>query len=199
MTDAQKRMKTIISFTYLFFAFLSSAHAQEELNETSYHRHTLGISFQLYPAGVITTITTEYIQINNSSLLLRIGGNFADRKDYSDYNDNETGAGFGGTIGYRRYFHMGNGKIIAGLNTDIWNMWINWKNDIGEANETSGQTYTLVLQPWLESGYFLQLNNSPIQLGITLGFGREINIITDGKDVGQGWMLSLLFYGQYAF
>lgn len=192
-------MKTIVAFTTIFFAFLSSTPAEDKPDEASDQRHILGVSLQLYPAGIIATINSEFIYTVNSSLFIRVGGNFTDRKDYSDYNDNEKGSGFGGTIGYRRHFHLGSGKIITGINSDIWNMWINWKNDIGEANETSGQTYTLVLQPWLESGYFLQLDNSPIQIGISLGFGREINIITDGKDVGQGWMISLLFYGQYAF
>ena len=56
---------------------------------------------------------------------------------------------------------------------------------------TSGTTYTLVVQPWLEAGYFFNLKNSSSQIGITSGFGREINAISDGKDVAQGWIASV--------
>jgi hypothetical protein len=126
-------MKTLLSLFLSFFIGLYSGFAQEELSEASGHRHTLGISIQLYPAGIITTLNGEFIHSDKSSLLLRIGGNFADRKDYSDYNDNEKGSGFGGHIRLSRYFQLGSGKIIAGLNADVWNMWIKWKNDIGEA------------------------------------------------------------------
>jgi len=49
----------------------------------------------------------------------------------------------------------------------------------------------------LEAGYLVPLKKSPLQVGITAGFGREINIITKGKPVGQGWMKSVAFYFQY--
>ncbi len=85
-----------------------------------------------------------------------------------------------------------------GSNLDVWNMWIDWKNNIGQPNQTQGRTYTLVLQPWLEAGYFIPVNKSPIEIGITTGFGREINVITNGKPVGQGWIGSVSLVVQFA-
>jgi hypothetical protein len=42
-----------------------------------------------------------------------------------------------------------------------------------------GQTYTLVLQPWLESGYFLNLGNSPISL--------ESHWVLEGNKYNNRW------------
>ena len=77
-------------------------------------------------------------------------------------------------------------------------MWIDWENDLDKINYTAGRSYTLVIQPWLEIGYFLKLGDSPIQIGLATGFGREINIITKGEDVGQGWMNSASLSFQYS-
>ena len=126
-----------------------------------------------------------------------MGGNFTDRQDFSDYNDHEEGSGFGGTFGYRKHFPQKSGDFIVGLNADIWNMWIQWYNDYGFAT-TYGTSYTLVLQPWIEAGYLFRFSHSPIQIGLSGGFGREINVITEGEEVGHGWMGSVLLYAQYA-
>lgn len=165
--------------------------------DTIHSFKTVGLSLQIYPAGLISCVTFENYVSQKGSLLFRLGINYADRKDYSPYNDNEKGKGFGGSMGYRKHVPLKLGKIVFGLHCDIWNMWINWKNDIGEPNYTKGQTYTLVLQPWIEGGYFIRLKSIPLQFGITTGFGREINVVTNGKDVGQGWMNSLLLHFNY--
>jgi len=132
-------------------------------------------------------------------MLIRAGVNLIERKDYSQYNDHEDGYGLGASIGYRRHFFLHHGQIIAAFNMDLWNEWINWENNIGEPDQSTGKTYTLVLQPWLETGYLTGINKSSLQYGITAGFGREINVITDGNDVAQGWILSLLLHFQYTF
>lgn len=179
--------------------FVQVSFAQQTPNTTSGAKTNLGISSQIYPAGIIFTLNAEFSNNAKSSLVLRGGGNFADRKDFSPYNDNEKGNGFGASIGYRRHFKLWRGNLVAGINSDIWNMWIDWKNNIGMLNETQGRTYTFVLQPWIEAGYFYPIKSTPIQVGASLCFGREINVITDGKGVGQGWMRSLLISFQYSF
>lgn len=186
--------------TTLFFCclFISSiAFSQTVQNQNNDGRTDIGLSVQLYPAGIIPTVNLERYLSENSSLLFRLGGNFADRQDFSDVNDNEEGSGFGGTIGYHKHYPLKKGEIIAGFNTDLWNLWIDWRDGIGTPNETSGTTYTLVLQPWLEAGYFFNLNNTKSKLGITAGFGREINVITNGEEVAQDWIASLSL--QYKF
>jgi len=130
-------------------------------------------------------------------MLLRAGCNLIERHDYSDVNDHEAGFGLGASIGYRKHIPLKKGEIMAAINTDLWNEWINWENNLGFTGETTGQTYTLVLQPWLQTGYFTKPNKRSLQYGLTAGFGREINVITDGQEVAQGWIGSILLHLQY--
>lgn len=185
----------IFIFTLFFISF--NTRAQTVANELDSKRLDLGLSVQLYPAGIIPTVNLEQYLSEQSSLVYRLGANIVDRQDFSEENDQEKGAGFGASFGYRKHYLLKKGKIVAGLNLDIWNLWINWKNNSNGDGMTSGTTYTFVMQPWLEGGYFFNLKNSNSQLGATLGFGREINAISNGKDVEQGWMASLT--AQYLF
>ena len=68
-------------------------------------------------------------------------------------------------------------------------LWIDWRDEVSEAAERSGSTYVFVMQPWLEDGYFLDFKNSTTQLEITLGLGREMNLITNGDVVAQDYLL----------
>jgi len=190
--------KSTILIIAILFLYVSYSYPQNVAYEDSINKTDFGLSAQFYPAGIIAALNAEHYIAENSSLIFRLGGNFVDRKDFSDENDNEKGSGFGGSFGYRKHFRTRKGRIVLGLNIDAWNLWINWKNNIDEVNAASGTTYTLVLQPWLESGYFFNLKNSSSQIGITAGFGKEINAITNGKDVEQDWIASLLLQYQFS-
>lgn len=181
-----------------FLVFISCAVSSLTHSQTSAKETNLAASVQLYPAGTIPTINLEQFVSKNGSLVYRLGGNFTDRRDFSDENDSEEGAGFGGSFGYRKHFSVGNDKIIAGFNTDLWNLWIDWRDNVGSPAEADGRTYILVLQPWLEAGYFFKLNNTRSSLGLTAGFGREINVITNGEDVAQGFIASLSIQYQFS-
>jgi len=172
-------------------------HSQTMSTQDKNTKIDMGISLQAYPAGLIPTLNLEHYLNDRTSLVYRLGANIVDRQDFSDENDEETGAGFGGSFGYRKHFPLKKGKIVAGLNVDAWNLWIDWENGGNSVNSTSGTTYTFVVQPWLEGGYFFNIKNASSQLGVTLGFGREINAITNGKDVEQGFIASLSI--QYVF
>ena len=187
-------MKRIIYLIFSFTLFYSQlSFSQTDSTSLKY----LGAAIQIYPAGVIATVHKEVFYDYSTSLYFRLGGNFANRHDYSPYNDNEKGSGFGGSVGYRKHKTLKKGSLLIGANLDTWNMWIDWKNDIGETNQTQGTTYTLVLQPWLEGGYFTDFNNAHSQIGVTAGLGREINIVTAGKKVAAGWIGSLSIYLQF--
>jgi hypothetical protein len=193
-------LRTTFYILFILQAAVSiEANAQNTIDSNNAKRTEMGLSMQWYPAGIIMTLNSEIFAGNKSAMLLRSGGNFINRRDYSPYNENENGSGFGGTLGYRRHFYRKSGYFIAGFNTDIWNTWINWKNNIGQPNPTFGRTYTLVLQPWIEAGYFANPGESPFQFGLCSGFGRELNIITIGKAVGQGWINSVSLQLQYSF
>ncbi|MEM9648435.1 MAG: hypothetical protein AAF969_08135 [Bacteroidota bacterium] len=186
--------KYVILGLLLYISGVGAAYSQD--NKDTAAQTTLGVSAQLYPAGFIPTLNLEHALNENSSLLVRVGANIVDRKDFSDVNLTEEGEGFGGSVGFRKHYPSGKGKFIAGLNLDIWSLNIDW-TDVGPADAPiSGSTYTLVIQPWLEGGYFLPIKNTKSQLGLTLGFGREINAITSGEEVEQGFIGSLLLHYQ---
>lgn len=187
-----KILRYILSLTVIMTISLKiTAQSEQEKGDL-----LLGVSAQLYPAGFIPTVNLEHFLASNKSLVYRVGVNIIDRQDFSTENDNEEGFGYGGSVGYRLHFPSGKNKFITSLNLDVWNTRINWQDGLTTATPTSGVTNTLVLQPWLEGGYFITLTPKSL-LGITAGFGREINVITDGEAVGQGFIGSLSV--QYTF
>ena len=181
-----KRKFNMVAF--LLVLMISATSAQNaSLNEGTH----LGVSVQAYPAGIIPTVNLETYLNEKSSLLFRLGANFTDRQDFSDVNLTEEGEGFGGSIGFRKHFPLKTGKIVAGIITDLWSLEIDWTDNGPGDTLISGTTDILVLQPYLEGGYFLPIKNSSSQIGLTLGFGREINIVTDGDEVAQDFIASI--------
>jgi hypothetical protein len=142
----------------------------------------LGVEFQAYPAGIIPGITGEYQWSETSSLVFRVGANLADRQDFSGLNDDETGWGPGGTVGYRYQFK--NTGWYLGARTDFWWMKIDWQD--ADEVPASGTTRIGVLQPTLEGGYCW--NRELWKFGVGTAQGFEINVISRGEDVGQGFI-----------
>lgn len=182
---------------FIFLLLSLCVFSQETKVANQSHKVDYAISAQFYAAGFIPTFNADVYLNQNSSLLFRVGANFVDRQDFSEFNDNETGNGFGASLGYRKHYPLKKGKIIAGINNDVWNLWIDYKNAPDSNRPSSGTSYTLVLQPWLEAGYLHPIGNKEKQLGLSLGFGREINAITNGRKVAQGFIGS--FTLQYVF
>lgn len=167
--------------------FSMQSFAQSEESKTR-KKIEIGTELQVYPVGFMPMITSNVFLNEKWALRFRIGGNFADRQDFSGYNDNEIAKGFGGSFGVVKYFSpWGKGKPFVGLTLDTWNMWTEWHDEVQTSNQTSGTTYNLVLQPWANAGYQYPISNK-WNAGISVGFGREINVITRGAKVGEGWM-----------
>ncbi len=179
-------MKFIAIAVFCFSASLQQVCGQA--TSCSRGRLDAGLELQCYPAGFIPTLTANFFAVNNVALRVRLGGNFANRTGLSPYNQYERAKGYGGSAGLVTYFPYKHGHFTTGITTDVWRMWTNWQNDQGTPTASSGTTYTFVLQPWADAGYLYQLKNTRTNLGLTLGFGKEINVVTKGKPVGQGWM-----------
>lgn len=191
-------METKKTLFICYFAILSlSAFAQNERDSIS-KKIEFGTEFQLYPVGYITTITSNIFIRENLAIRFRVGGNFADREDFSGRNDDEKAEGFGGGIGLVKYFPYRKGNFIAGVHLDGWNMWTDWKDGVNTINPTQGITYNFVVQPWINGGYLYDVSKK-FNVGLTAGFGREINVITSGKKVGEGWMGSLSLIANFSF
>lgn len=149
-------------------------------------RLSLGIEFQAYPAGQMYGLRGEYFINKKSELNLRIGYNRAFRYDFSGLNDNEQGGGWGFTPGYRHHFTKGLARnFFVGARCDFWWLSIDW---IDEDNiPRTGNTQITVVQPTIELGYTLRFGiNNGWRLTPAIAFGQEINVVTNGDEVGQG-------------
>lgn len=179
----------------IFFAGLLLTSLQlfsQSLENINHKKIEIGTELKLYPVGYIPMITTTIFTKKDWAIRFRIGGNFANRQDFSGYNDDEVAKGFGGSIGMIKYFTpWKKGQPFVGVTLDTWNMWTKWKDGL-----QTGTTYNLVLQPWANIGYQYPVS-SKWNTGISVGFGREINVITNGEKVGEGWMGIAVFSINY--
>lgn len=183
---------------FIGLSFISmKSFAQSEESKTR-KKIEIGTELQLYPVGFMPMITSNYFLNDMWALRFRIGGNFADRQDFSGYNDDEVAKGFGGSVGVVKYFSSwGKGQPFVGVTLDTWNMWTEWQDGLQTSNPTSGTTYNVVLQPWANAGYQYPISNK-WNVAASIGFGREINVITRGEKVGEGWMGIATFSVNYA-
>ncbi len=188
--------KRAVLILILSFCVISGLFAQKNENAGSTHKKQAGVEVQWYPAGWIVGPVFNYFINPKHVLNFRAGVNMANRHDWSGLNDDEQGTGFGGSIGYRFLFTPKRNSFFLGARIDLWNMKINWENDPGTVQETSGSTRLLVLQPSVEMGYWINFKNSKWDMLLSGGIGQEINIKTNGKEVGQGgmWLLGISTY-----
>lgn len=170
---------------FLVFAGISTSCAAQLQLKSGYWE------LQGYPAGKILGLTFEYGSKSNFYHHFRLGYNSTNRKDFSDFHDNEKGGGPGLSLGSRYYF-MEQERLgfFAGLRTDLWYMGIKWKDYKPDTKivSRSGKSQILVFQPTIEIGYFLNVAKGPYRIGFGMSNGREINIYTKGEKVMQDWI-----------
>ena len=169
-----KKLFTVL----LSLSFFQTVFSQDI--EMGYTTTDIGGEFQWYPAGTITGLHIAFNSKLHNSFHFRVGYNKTDRKDFGKHDD-EKGSGWGGTVGYRYYFKPFPHKFFIGARTDLWSMTIDWKQ-----GTQSGTSKTMTLQPTFEMGYTFFVND---QMFITPSFanGVEVNIKTDGQEVGNGF------------
>ena len=144
-----------------------------------------GLEIQVYPAGIMPGIVSDWYLKDHFALNTRLGLNMANRHDWSGFHDSEKGTGYGGSIGLRYYVHPECDGLLFGVRSDLWKMRINWeKHDVTPIEK--GHTDILILQPTAEIGYLWRLKESKWNIGAILALGFEINIKTEGEEVGQG-------------
>ncbi len=150
----------------------------------------VGAELSGYPAGVIAGFHAQTPLDEHASLTYRVAHNFTSRGDFGEHDDEE-GGGFGGGFGYRRFLNEGRAGWLWGGRIDLWDLEIDWEDGGGTPAAVSGTTDVLVLQPTAEVGYGFRFGEEGWRLELTLGLGAEINIDTDGEDVGEGAILLL--------
>ncbi len=152
----------------------------------------IGFEFQAYPTGLIPGVRLALGLGDQDELHLRLGYNFIRHRDLGVHED-ERGNGFGFTLGYRHYFSPELKGWFLGLRDDTWFNTIDWRDNIGQTNEISGRTNIVVVQPTAEGGYLFETKDGNWTIAPALGFGFEINVVSNGADVGQGAILLVGF------
>jgi len=146
---------------------------------------SVGLEFQAYPTGLIPGVRIATQTGEHGEFNIRLGYQIIDHQDFG-VQDDETGTGIGGTLGYRYYLKDGHQGFFGGVRTDLWFNTIDWTNGVLTPSPSQGQSNITVLQPTAEVGYRFVLGESNISIAPALGFGVEWNIATKGLPTGQG-------------
>ena len=181
-----RSVATIILLTIFSFVFSENSNAQNKgILE-------IGPEVQVYPAGFMTLGRVDWKLSEQFTFNARVGYNFARRQDFGEH-DNEEGGGPGIVLGARRYFKSKYQGLFVGGRVDLWRMEIDWRDEVLSGPARIGSTDITVLQPVAEVGYTFELADGKWTLSPTAAAGVEVNISTDGEDVGEGgiWLGSL--------
>lgn len=145
-----------------------------------------GGELQVYPAGVIATARLEQNLGPDEAVSYRVGWNETDREDDGEHDDEE-GGGPGVGVGYTRWLEEDRRGWFWGADVDLWQLDIDWRDD---SPPEEGSTDVLVLQPTARGGYSMAAG-AGWRVDWTVSLGAEINVDTDGEDVGEGAILLL--------
>ena len=151
----------------------------------------LSFAFQAYPTGLISGLQIEKGFQDKNAIHFRFGYQFIRHGDLGVQED-ERGDGFGGSLGYKRYFKDDFQGLFLAARSDLWWNTLDWTNDIDQPNATHGTSKIVVLQPTLQTGYLIPFGKD-FFFTPTLSFGYEVNIQTKGADVGEGAIILLGF------
>ena len=112
------------TFFTLLFTFCSIAlFAQSE------SLYEIGVETQVYPTGVIPGVRFAFLPDSKNEYTLRVGYQFIDHRDLGKHLD-ETGSGFGGSIGYRRFLKDNSKGFAIGARVDVWKNTIDWEDEV---------------------------------------------------------------------
>ena len=142
-----------------------------------------GLEVRVYPAGVIVDSQTLWPTGDRDAWHFEVGANITDRRDFGEQDDEE-GSGAGVGFGWRRYEDEARMGLFWGARADLWSLEIDWEDDDGP----EGTTDVIVLQPTVEVGRAWGMGG-PWVFEASLALGAEINVDTDGEDVGEGAIL----------
>jgi len=172
-------MRKILVVLYLSLSFIICAQAQRDIS----------IEFQLYPTGVIPTLSYDHGLGASSAFTVRLGANIFDHRDLG-VHQGEEGSGFGGSIGYKKYLGSTRDGLFWRVRNDLWFNNVDWF-DIGPADQRiEGKTAITVLQPTASIGYTI-LTSTEIVISPSLSFGYEWNVKTSGEPTGEGTIVLL--------
>ena len=168
--------------TFVLLLTFLTAGAVYGQNTRNRGAQSLGFGVQIYPAGTILNLKSSWAVSHRSELIGKLGYNFAQRENFGEH-DSEEGGGPGFTLAYKRFLKSGFKDWYAEARVGMWFLDIDWRDNTPAA---SGSTDISVFQPTIGIGYDFPINNERIKFGALVAFGYEVNVITSGREVGQG-------------
>ncbi len=172
-----KTSNTVLLILALLLS-ISSLYSQSKTN--------ISIEALAYPTGIITGVSLDKSIGMKDFIHIKLAINNFDHRDLG-VHDEETGSGYGFTMGYRRFFNESHTNWRWGIKSDLWFNKVDWISRDVHANDIVGETDIVVLQPTAELSYVFGSDNfiiAPI-----LSFGIEWNIKTEGEPTGEGFIL----------
>ncbi|GEM_PF-4744788 len=142
---------------------VSMGHAQTKVS----------LEFQAYPTGLISGVRISWPSDAQAQWHVRVGYNWI-RHGSAGVHEDERGGGVGATLGYEYLLARDqHGKgLFAGVRCDVWRNIIQWTDRINRADEVSGTTRLVVVQPTVSAGWLLPLGSSWFWVP-SLSFGFE--------------------------
>ena len=181
--------RNALAVSILTISFICTpAYSQDDTSGRSYSASdsSLSLEVQAYWTGVISGVTYERFFTDRDAWHVRIGYQRIRHEDFGEHDD-ERGDGYGGTLGYRRYWANG---LSLGARVDVWQNTLDWTDSPGLDSERRGVTDVTVLQPTVE-GTWRKAFSSDWFVQPSAAIGAEINVITDGEDTGEGFIVLL--------
>ncbi len=182
-------MKSLIRLFTLSICLVSLSYdGFSQSDEDSNLGSSLGIELQVYPTGVIPGLRYELPLSDRGNLYLRAGYQIIDHRDLG-VQDDESGTGYGFSVGYHHYFKADRTKWSILLKNDVWFNTIDWASGT-DLIEVFGTSDITVIQPTAQVEYSIMLSDK-MRLSPSFAFGFEWNVKTEGRETGQGAIILL--------
>ncbi|WP_293375112.1 hypothetical protein [Nevskia sp.] len=136
-----------------------------------------------YPSGAILSAGLGHEYSDNWYGSVHGAYNFVDRGSNGEF-DNEDGGGFGFGVTADKFFRASQTGWFVGARAELFFLEIDYR-DPG----VRGSSDTTVFQPTARGGYGWQFAGGKYGLVAALSVGAEINVATDGPEVGEGAIL----------
>ena len=157
------------------FSFSINSHSQD----VGYRTFDAGGEYQYAKDGPAFNLQLAFNAEEYHAIVLRAGYMKAMGKTTSAHT-NESGSGWGGSIGYRYHFSVIPKRFFIGARAGLWNLNINWS-----VPEAEGVTKLLVLQPAIETGFTWVINDC-FFITPQLSASVQTTLNTKGEKVAYG-------------
>ena len=188
------KLKKLSGLCLALLCFFSLSPAQAD-DDTALH---LGFELQVYRTGIIPGVRIERGFARRHAVHFRLGYQRIRHEDFGVHDD-ERGNGRGFSLGYSWFLKPGGFDGWSfGVRSDLWFNTLDWVDNEGEPDEMRGTTDVVVLQPTVDAAYRWQLSDHYFVMP-SIAAGFEINVDTDGEEVGQGFILLVGITAGYSF